>query len=149
MAPASAALSLGRAAATRRRARCVSSAPRCCAAPPSAPPAAPLRAAWRTARLALAAAAAAATLAPAAGAISENQLLFLEAWRAVDRAYVDKTFNGQTWFRYREQVVKKTPMDSREETYAAIRTMLATLVREREKRTSSAPRIKRCHAPRR
>jgi C-terminal peptidase prc len=90
----------------------------------------PLRAAVRAARLALAAAAAAAALAPSAGAITENQLLFLEAWRAVDRAYVDKTFNGQSWFRYREAAVKKTPMDTREETYAAIRAMLATLVRK-------------------
>jgi hypothetical protein len=47
----------------------------------------------------------------------------------VDRAYVDKTFNGQSWFRYREAAVKKTPMDTRSETYAAIRAMLATLVR--------------------
>ena len=23
----------------------------------------------------------------------------LQAWRAVDRAYVDKTFNGQSWFK--------------------------------------------------
>ena len=29
-----------------------------------------------------------------AGAVTANQLLFLEAWRAVDKAYVDKTFNG-------------------------------------------------------
>ena len=62
-------------------------------------------------------------------AITDNQLLFLEAWRAVDRAYVDKTFNGQTWFRYREQAVKTTRMDSKQDTYGAIRTMLATLVR--------------------
>ena len=34
-----------------------------------------------------------------AGAVTEEQLLFLEAWRAVDRAYVDKSFNGQSWFR--------------------------------------------------
>ena len=61
-------------------------------------------------------------------AITDNQLLFLEAWRAVDKAYVDKTFNGQTWFRYRETAVKKTRMDSKEDTYGAIRTMLATLV---------------------
>ncbi len=36
---------------------------------------------------------------PPAGAITTEQLLFLEAWRAVDRAYVDKSFNGQSWFR--------------------------------------------------
>lgn len=36
---------------------------------------------------------------PAAQAITNEQLLYLEAWRAVDRAYVDKTFNGNSWFR--------------------------------------------------
>lgn len=35
------------------------------------------------------------------GAITNEQLVFLEAWRAVDRAYVDKTFNGQPWFKAR------------------------------------------------
>ena len=62
-----------------------------------------------------------------ASAITANNLLFLEAWRAVDKAYVDKTFNGVSWFKYREDTVKKTPMDSTEETYAAIRAMLAKL----------------------
>ena len=62
-----------------------------------------------------------------AEAVTENQLLFLEAWRAVDKAYVDKTFNGVSWFKYREDTVKRTPMDSTEETYDAIRTMLAKL----------------------
>ncbi|KAK7838264.1 carboxyl-terminal-processing peptidase 2 [Quercus suber] len=32
-------------------------------------------------------------------ALTEENLLFLEAWRTIDRAYVDKTFNGQSWFR--------------------------------------------------
>jgi hypothetical protein len=32
-------------------------------------------------------------------AVTNEQLLFLEAWRAVDRAYVDKSFNGQSWFK--------------------------------------------------
>lgn len=35
----------------------------------------------------------------AAQAITNEQLVYLEAWRAVDRAYVDKTFNGNSWFR--------------------------------------------------
>lgn len=37
-------------------------------------------------------------------------MLFLEAWRAVDRAYVDRSFNGQSWFRYRENALKKEAM---------------------------------------
>ena len=51
----------------------------------------------------------------------------LQAWRAVDRAYYDKTFNGQSWFRYRENALKKEKMSDREETYDAIRKMLQTL----------------------
>ncbi|KDP33352.1 hypothetical protein JCGZ_12901 [Jatropha curcas] len=62
-----------------------------------------------------------------AWALSEENLLFLEAWRTIDRAYVDKTFNGQSWFRYRENALRNEPMNTREETYAAIRKMLASL----------------------
>ncbi|XP_022760419.1 carboxyl-terminal-processing peptidase 2, chloroplastic-like isoform X4 [Durio zibethinus] len=60
-------------------------------------------------------------------ALSEENLLFLEAWRTIDRAYVDKTFNGQSWFRYRETALRNEPMNNRKETYKAIRKMLATL----------------------
>ncbi|XVE81967.1 hypothetical protein DITRI_Ditri15bG0109000 [Diplodiscus trichospermus] len=60
-------------------------------------------------------------------ALSEENLLFLEAWRTIDRAYVDKTFNGQSWFRYRENALRNEPMNNREETYTAIKKMLATL----------------------
>lgn len=62
-----------------------------------------------------------------AHAITPEQLLFLEAWRAVDRAYVDKSFNGQSWFRLREKYVKEVDMSSTKATYAAIRKALATL----------------------
>ncbi|KAG2446345.1 hypothetical protein HXX76_000932 [Chlamydomonas incerta] len=62
-----------------------------------------------------------------AQAVTAEQLLFLEAWRAVDRAYVDKGFNGQPWFRIRETYLKKEPMEEREQTYAAIRKLLASL----------------------
>ncbi len=36
---------------------------------------------------------------PPAHAITTEQLLYLEAWRAVDRAYYDKSFNNQNWFK--------------------------------------------------
>ncbi|XP_078427738.1 peptidase S41 family protein isoform X2 [Wolffia australiana] len=62
-----------------------------------------------------------------AWALNEENLLFLEAWRTVDRAYYDKSFNGQSWFRYREQALRSEPMNTREETYMAIKKMLATL----------------------
>jgi carboxyl-terminal processing protease len=51
----------------------------------------------------------------------------LQAWRAVDRAYVDKNFNGQSWFRVREMYLKKENMRTREETYTAIKKLLASL----------------------
>lgn len=49
-------------------------------------------------------------------ALSEENQLFLEAWRTIDRAYIDKTFNGQSWFRYRENALQTEPMNNREET---------------------------------
>ncbi len=104
---------------------------------------------------------------PAAKAVTSEQLLFLEAWRAIDRAYVDKGFNGQAWFRVsvqrpptclphpapqhrlaatcltrcpvrhggrcsrggqvREAYLKKEPMETREQTYAAIEKLVASL----------------------
>ena len=87
-------------------------------------------AARRAAAAALAAAvAAAAALAPppAADAVTTEQLFFLEAWRAVDKAYVDKGFNGQSWFRVKEEYLKKVPMANRAQTYDAIRRLLASL----------------------
>ncbi|KAL0021799.1 hypothetical protein WJX77_001884 [Trebouxia sp. C0004] len=65
--------------------------------------------------------------APPAQAITTEQLLFLEAWRAVDRAYVDKTFNNQSWFKLREQYLKNEPMHDRNETYTAISKSIKTL----------------------
>lgn len=67
------------------------------------------------------------SLNPITWALTEENLIFLEAWRTIDRAYIDKTFNGQTWFRYREEALKHEPMNNREQTYAAIRKMLMTL----------------------
>jgi C-terminal peptidase prc len=60
-------------------------------------------------------------------AVTQEQLLFLDAWRAVDRAYVDKTFNGQNWFKKREDFLKKVPMSNRIDTYKAIRSLLSSL----------------------
>ncbi|KAG7547136.1 C-terminal-processing peptidase S41A [Arabidopsis suecica] len=64
---------------------------------------------------------------PPSWGLSEENLLFLEAWRTIDRAYIDKTFNGQSWFRYRETALRNEPMNTREETYMAIKKMVATL----------------------
>ena len=59
--------------------------------------------------------------------VTNEQLLFLEAWRAVDRAYVDKTFNGQSWFKVREDWLKKEKMGDRQQTYDAIKRLLQLL----------------------
>ena len=64
---------------------------------------------------------------PLSQAVTSEQLLFLEAWRAVDRAYVDKGFNGQSWFRVRESYLKAETMTTRDETYTAIKKLLASL----------------------
>ena len=45
----------------------------------------------------------------------------------MDRAYVDKKFNGQNWFKIREDSLKNQKLKSREDTYAAIRSLLASL----------------------
>lgn len=69
----------------------------------------------------------AATATPDARAITENQMLYLEAWRAVDKAYVDKTFNGVNWFKLREKTLKTADLDDTEATYGTIREMLGRL----------------------
>lgn len=66
------------------------------------------------ARLAAAAAAAVLALGPGcfpSQAVTSEQLLFLEAWRAVDRAYFDKSFNGQNWFKVRANVSLPAAVD--------------------------------------
>ena len=64
--------------------------------------------------------------APEAQAFTEEQKLLLQSWRIVNQSYIDETFNHQNWWRLREKYVKK-PLRDREETYAAIEEMLATL----------------------
>lgn len=81
----------------------------------------------RSAPLVIAAAAAALlSHAPSALSLSDAQKLIAEAWRAVDQAYVDRTFSGQDWFRVRQRAVKRA-YTSIDEGYSAIRTMLASL----------------------
>ena len=59
-------------------------------------------------------------------ASTPEQQLYSEAWRIVNRAYVDDTFNHQDWWKVRQKALK-LPLTSREETYAAISQMLASL----------------------
>lgn len=63
---------------------------------------------------------------PSATAFTEEQRLFSEVWRIVDRAYVDDTFNHQNWWLVRQKALQQ-PLTEREQTYTAIQKMLATL----------------------
>lgn len=59
-------------------------------------------------------------------AMTEEQQLLSEAWRIVNRAYLDETFNHQNWWLIRQNALKQSLVD-REATYKAIAKMLATL----------------------
>ncbi len=59
-------------------------------------------------------------------ALTDEQKLLNEAWRIVNRSYVDDTFNHQNWRSIRDKVVKE-PLNDREKTYTAIHEMLANL----------------------
>lgn len=56
----------------------------------------------------------------------EEQRLALQAWRIVNQAYIDETFNQQNWWFVRRDLLKQ-PAGDREATYAAIENMLAKL----------------------
>ena len=59
-------------------------------------------------------------------ALSSEQQLLSEAWRIVNRSYVDDKFNNHNWWSIREKAVKQ-PLNDREQTYTAIQGMLANL----------------------
>ncbi|NEO52763.1 MAG: PDZ domain-containing protein [Okeania sp. SIO3B5] len=61
-----------------------------------------------------------------ASALTEEQSLLGEAWRIVNLAYVDDSFNHQNWWFVRQKLIKK-PLKSRDDTYNAIQEMLASL----------------------
>ncbi len=63
---------------------------------------------------------------PSANALSDAQKLVAEAWRVVDQAYVDKTFNKHDWFAERQRAVKKAYADV-DDGRSAIRDLLAKL----------------------
>lgn len=64
--------------------------------------------------------------ASSAQALTEDQKLFNDAWRIVNQAYVDETFNHQNWWAIREKKLKP-PFEDRDEAYEAIRSVLGTL----------------------
>lgn len=61
-----------------------------------------------------------------AEALTPEQQLLSEAWRIVNRSYVDDSFNSHNWWSIREKAVKQ-PLNDRQQTYTAIQGMLANL----------------------
>lgn len=61
-----------------------------------------------------------------ANALTEPQKLVAEAWRIVDQSFVDRSFNGQDWFKVRMKAVKGAYV-SVDDGYGAIRRMLSLL----------------------
>jgi carboxyl-terminal processing protease len=61
-----------------------------------------------------------------AAALTDEQKLVSQAWRIVNRTYLDDTFNHQNWAQMRQKALKTQLKDS-SSTYEAIRNMLKTL----------------------
>jgi len=61
-----------------------------------------------------------------AAALTEEQKVVVEAWRIVNRTYLDDTFNHQNWSLIRQQALQQTLKDQ-EAAYKAIQQMLAGL----------------------
>ena len=57
---------------------------------------------------------------------TDKNRLAAEAWRAVDEIYYDRTFNGNDWFKLRQEIVK-TDYKTDEEVYTKISAMLTKL----------------------
>jgi carboxyl-terminal processing protease len=62
---------------------------------------------------------------PAVALTSEQQLV-VQAWRTIDRAYYDDTFNHQNWWVTRDRTLKQQ-IPNEEAAYAAITKMIASL----------------------
>ena len=56
----------------------------------------------------------------------QEQKFLTNVWQIVNRSYVDADFNHQNWYKVRRQFINRK-FNSREDTYGAIREMLATL----------------------
>jgi carboxyl-terminal processing protease len=77
--------------------------------------------------LALAVATASPATALSYDSFTEEQKVVAEAWRLVDNSFLDRTFNGQDWFKLRQEYIKQTKYESREEAHEAIDRMVSTL----------------------
>ena len=60
------------------------------------------------------------------GSFTAEQKVVAEAWRLVDNSFLDRTFNGQDWFKLRQTYVNQR-YKNMDEAYAGIRKMIDTL----------------------
>jgi len=58
--------------------------------------------------------------------ITPEQKMAAEAWRTVDSTYLDRTFNGQDWFKMRQDLVKKK-YKNMDEAHDEVAKMMSTL----------------------
>ncbi|MEY3256633.1 MAG: hypothetical protein RLZZ29_1768, partial [Cyanobacteriota bacterium] len=63
---------------------------------------------------------------PSAIALTQQQKLVAEAWRIVNRSYIDATFNNQNWERVRQGAFKQ-PLGNDQAAYKVVRDMLKSL----------------------
>jgi carboxyl-terminal processing protease len=63
---------------------------------------------------------------PSAAAFTPEQQLVLQAWRTVNQAYYDESFNHQNWWLTRDKTMKQQ-FPTEEAAYEAITKMIATL----------------------
>ncbi|MEB3217617.1 MAG: S41 family peptidase [Nostocales cyanobacterium 94392] len=59
-------------------------------------------------------------------ALTDEQKLVSQAWRIVNRTYLDDTFNHQNWAQVRQKALR-TPLKDSSSAYEAIQNMLKTL----------------------
>uniref|UniRef100_A0A7S1UM64 PDZ domain-containing protein n=1 Tax=Grammatophora oceanica TaxID=210454 RepID=A0A7S1UM64_9STRA len=67
-----------------------------------------------------------AALAADYGSLTDEQMAVAEAWRLVDNSYLDRSFNGQDWFKIRQDAVKAKYKDINQ-ARGAIDKMVASL----------------------
>ncbi|KAI2489648.1 tail specific protease [Fragilaria crotonensis] len=60
------------------------------------------------------------------GSLSSEQMAVAEAWRLVDKSFIDRTFNGQDWFKLRQDNVGRK-YKNMEEARTAITSMIGNL----------------------
>ncbi|BAZ90663.1 carboxyl-terminal protease [Raphidiopsis curvata NIES-932] len=63
---------------------------------------------------------------PSAIALTQQQKVVAEAWRIVNRSYIDATFNNQNWESVRQRAFKQ-PLGNDQAAYKVVRDMLKSL----------------------